>query len=229
MKAYLLLTLAPLLPLTASAVSVVIPDGSFEGLSNSVVSDNIAGGSSSGNIGNWDATATNLAGFNAAAGAETDISFATNGTNVGFMRLDLGVGNTATMTNTLSHETQANASYLLTFDIGTSDRAPVVTVTVLDGNDGVLGQASAVDLATLINSGPGMHAASISFTTGASPVAGNISIEIDTIGLIDFNSELIFDNFEMSYTPVPEPHTYALIFSGLVLGVVAFRKRRAAA
>jgi len=140
--------------------------------------------------------------------------------------LPLPDGNTVAYSNggTISQTSSAtlapNTTYTLSVDVGYRLDGTVdltnYTIALLAGNT-VLNFFS--DSNGMIT--PGTFALeSVSYTTGAMALPGNLGIELISVG-----QQTDFDNVQLSASPVPEPGTLALLATGLGLMFFAFRHR----
>jgi PEP-CTERM motif len=132
----------------------------------------------------------------------------------------IAYSNGGTIFQALSATLAPNTTYTLSVDVGYRLDGTVdltnYTIALLAGNT-VLNFFS--DSNGMIT--PGTFALeSVSYTTGAMPLAGNLGIE-----LISAGQQSDFDNVQLSATPVPEPGTLALLATGLGLMFFVFRRR----
>jgi hypothetical protein len=133
--------------------------------------------------------------------------------------LAVGFQHASDVNQNLSVGLTANTTYTLTYFVGRRLDVPMSAYTVsLDAGATVLASDSGATPAagTFVSR-------TITFTTGASPVAGNIIIDISAAGLNQ--TQTAFDLFSLTTaSAVPEPAT--LSFLGIGLAAMAFARRR---
>jgi hypothetical protein len=215
------------IPLHASNINVVDP--SFEGIDLQVESSAQLGGTVFGSLGAWGTTVDNGPGSSSFVSAGDDLA-ATDGTALAFFSFGIGVGNGATMVNTVSYTLIPNQYYRLNFQIGQPDSTAGVVdnllIQILANDNSVLATSEDGALYSLLLEGEGLQDSFIEFNSGANPVAGNISISISAGGLAGAESGLLLDNFRLTAVPVPEPASFALIGGALAACLVITRRKR---
>jgi hypothetical protein len=118
----------------------------------------------------------------------------------------------------------ADTTYTLTVAIGHYngwDNAPGI-ISLINGTD---------NTGVLLSSNSGQPASqntwgdvTTSFTTGAS-VSGDLSIYVSVAPNTGYQGD--FDNVRLNASPVPEPATFALLGGGLLLSLIALRRKQA--
>jgi PEP-CTERM motif len=126
--------------------------------------------------------------------------------------------NGGSISQTLSATLSPDTTYTLTVDVGHRLDGFVTNYTIeLLAGSMVLNSFS--DSNGMITAGT-FAPESVSYTTGAMPLMGNLGIELISNGI-----QTDFDNVTLSATPVPEPGTLALLATGLGLMFFIFRRR----
>ena len=224
----------------AQIVNIPVPNYNFSANGGQVIV--VAAGTSTAVDDYTFSNPTNHNQFGALVGATVgDPAIAGNNT-AGFINTGGSGFSTSFMTDTLSTNIAANTTYSFSIDIGnpagTGNYANPgdVTFGLVAGNAitqvyTATGTFTLVPLTSLPENPNGTSAQyetfSYSFTTGA--VGGFIGEDLEA-EVIDqgpsYNSQTYFDNLKVTADAIPEPSTWAMMFTGLALlvGIQRFRR-----
>jgi len=203
----ILIALTAMVSQPVQAESITIANSSFE-------ASGLDPGGWTNDLPDWEQT----------AGDSTSFIEYINGFNAGDAVHHLGISEGVTVSQTLSGQSLApNTIYELTVGIGnrnagftTADNGSTFGISV--GGD-VIGEMT-------VNAFPfgesTFEDATLSFTTGASPAVGDMTIFLSSTGA----QRAHYDNIRLDAVPVPEPATIALLGLGALMVAGFVRRRR---
>jgi hypothetical protein len=150
-----------------------------------------------------------------------------DGNNVAFFG-GAGGGTGSSIAQDLGHAIVANSTYTVGFLFGSIGLSAIGAVELYAGGTVSNGVVTG---GTLLNSlqvtppfpATGMTTRSFDWSSPLSglPVGENLSIRLAYVG---GNNAALFDNFQVSYAPIPEPASAALLLAGL--GALLWARRR---
>lgn len=202
-------------------VVITVPDGSFEGITASVVAPPILG-TVSGPIGSWNATASGILDVGTSVSSGELGPPPPHGTYALEISLPIGVGVSAGISQTLAAETfQPNSIYTLSVYLDQGTAVGLIQGTRLDLLAGGTPVASLIGdtLVTILDGVAGYQQVSLNFQTGSTPPSGNIGIGFSSSALLSIDGNVYADNFTLTVSPVPEPQEYAMLGGA---GLLAF-------
>jgi hypothetical protein len=206
-----------------SADPILIPDGSFEGITATVSSPTL-GGTNTGSIGAWSASALGTVSLLSSVSSGDASSFLLaptpdDGNFIAQIFLPAGIGASVSLSQTLTDTFSAQSIYTLTVEIdqGVINLLDQGSLELL-ADSTVVASLSGTNLQTSIgNTTTGFTTVTLTYQTDSAPPEGNIGIAFSAASGAGTSGRAYLDNFHLNVAPIPEPNSIGLIAVSLFL------------